>query len=117
LLRQESFNRWPKVTGGKGLHVVAPVDREMDWTGAKAFTRGIAEHRAAARPIAIPPPPRGRNGGCSSIGKNHRDAAPHATEAERLACLDKPLNKPLGTKLAKVRTTVLMIVTERPMPP
>jgi hypothetical protein len=47
----------------------------------------------------------------------HRDAAPHATEAKRLACLDKPLSKPLGTKLAKVRTTVLMIVTERPMPP
>jgi bifunctional non-homologous end joining protein LigD len=40
-----------KTTGGKGLHVVAPlrVDRKtpIDWPGAKAFARGFCEAMAA----------------------------------------------------------------------
>jgi bifunctional non-homologous end joining protein LigD len=36
----ESFVR---TTGGKGLHVVLPVERRGDWETAKAFTRAVAE--------------------------------------------------------------------------
>lgn len=32
-----------KTTGGKGLHVVVPIARTIDWTGAKEFTRSIAQ--------------------------------------------------------------------------
>jgi bifunctional non-homologous end joining protein LigD len=47
LLTGEGFEAWPKVTGGKGFHVMVPVDREMDWREAKAYTRNIAERVAA----------------------------------------------------------------------
>ena len=50
VLSGEGLEPWPKVTGGKGLHVMAAVDREMDWPGAKAFTRRVAEQIAEAAP-------------------------------------------------------------------
>jgi bifunctional non-homologous end joining protein LigD len=39
-----------KTTGGKGLHVVAPIKPELDWDAVKAFTQRIAEALAKARP-------------------------------------------------------------------
>jgi bifunctional non-homologous end joining protein LigD len=50
LLTGEGFEAWPKMTGGKGLHVMVPVDREMVWGEAKAYTREIAERVAATAP-------------------------------------------------------------------
>lgn len=45
---------FPKLTGGKGLHVVAPLkprgSRGADWKQAKDFTRAIAREFAAADP-------------------------------------------------------------------
>jgi bifunctional non-homologous end joining protein LigD len=39
-----------KTTGGKGLHVVVPVEPAADWEHAKAFTASIAEAMAADHP-------------------------------------------------------------------
>jgi bifunctional non-homologous end joining protein LigD len=39
-----------KTTGGKGLHVVAPIRRELEWDEVKAFTQRIAETLVKARP-------------------------------------------------------------------
>src|SRR5207237_4751539 len=39
-----------KTTGGKGLHVVAPIAPERDWEDVKAFARGIAAAMAADKP-------------------------------------------------------------------
>ena len=36
-----------KTTGGKGLHVVAPVGRRHDWDEHKAFAHAVAQHMAA----------------------------------------------------------------------
>jgi bifunctional non-homologous end joining protein LigD len=46
-LKLESF---VKTTGGKGLHVVVPVEPAMDWEPAKAFTQSVAEALAKKRP-------------------------------------------------------------------
>lgn len=43
----ESFLR---TSGGKGLHVVAPVDRRTTWVQLKEFARGVAETLVRAAP-------------------------------------------------------------------
>ena len=39
-----------KTTGGKGLHVVAPVDATAPWAEVKSFARGLSIEMAAAAP-------------------------------------------------------------------
>jgi bifunctional non-homologous end joining protein LigD len=39
-----------KTTGGKGLHIVVPVEPSADWEQAKSFTASIAEAMAADHP-------------------------------------------------------------------
>ena len=46
-LKLQSF---VKTTGGKGLHVVVPVEPTMEWELAKAFTQSVAETLAKKRP-------------------------------------------------------------------
>jgi bifunctional non-homologous end joining protein LigD len=39
-----------KTTGGKGLHIVAPIKPELEWDEVKEFTRRIATTLTKARP-------------------------------------------------------------------
>jgi bifunctional non-homologous end joining protein LigD len=39
-----------KTSGGKGLHVVLPIEPSASWDDAKAFTQSIAQQMAKARP-------------------------------------------------------------------
>lgn len=39
-----------KTTGGKGLHIVVPIERKYGWPAIKAFTRAIAESMAHDSP-------------------------------------------------------------------
>lgn len=39
-----------KTTGGKGMHVVVPIERRYDWAEVKRFARSFAEDTAAAAP-------------------------------------------------------------------
>ena len=40
----------PMVTGGKGVHVIVPLERRADWTAVKGFARGLATGVAAEDP-------------------------------------------------------------------
>jgi bifunctional non-homologous end joining protein LigD len=46
-IKLESF---VKLTGGKGLHVVLPIEPRTSWEDAKKFTQSIAETMAKAQP-------------------------------------------------------------------
>src|SRR5262249_46504310 len=49
-LAAEGLDCWPKTTGGKGLHIMIPIEPEMSRDRAHAYTRAIAERLAAAAP-------------------------------------------------------------------
>ena len=50
LLEGLGLKSFLKTTGGKGLHVVAPIEPALDWDEVKAFTQRIAETLVKARP-------------------------------------------------------------------
>jgi bifunctional non-homologous end joining protein LigD len=49
LLKVESLDSWPKLTG-TGVHVMVPVVPDLDWAEAHGYSRSIAEKLAATAP-------------------------------------------------------------------
>ena len=49
-LEQKGLSTFLKTSGGKGLHVCAPLKAKADWSALKAFTKRMAEEMAADSP-------------------------------------------------------------------
>jgi bifunctional non-homologous end joining protein LigD len=47
LKQKEHRDSWPKLTGGKGVHVMVPMERGMTHDQAHAYCRAIAKRLAA----------------------------------------------------------------------
>ena len=50
LLEKLGLRCFLKTTGGKGLHVVAPLEPKLEWDEVKQFTKQVAEFLVRARP-------------------------------------------------------------------
>ena len=50
ILKDEGLEPWPKLTGGKGLHLMAPLDRRIDHDEARAYAKRVAQRLAATAP-------------------------------------------------------------------
>jgi bifunctional non-homologous end joining protein LigD len=50
LLRELGLESFPKLSGGKGVHVVVPIVPEMEWDAAKAFTHAVVQLLAKRDP-------------------------------------------------------------------
>ena len=50
LLEQLGLTSFPLLTGGKGIHVVAPITPDWEWPVVEAFAKAVAEHLAAGTP-------------------------------------------------------------------
>jgi bifunctional non-homologous end joining protein LigD len=63
-LEDEGYDSWPKVTGGKGLHLMAPIERRITHDAARAYCKQIARRLEATAPdkYTISPDPSRRKG-------------------------------------------------------
>ncbi len=50
LLKTAGLESFALVTGGKGIHVIAPLSAKQDWETVKGFARGVAEKLAETEP-------------------------------------------------------------------
>jgi bifunctional non-homologous end joining protein LigD len=50
LLRELGLVCFLKTTGGRGLHLVTPIQRSLDWEEAKGFAKSVADHMATTIP-------------------------------------------------------------------
>jgi bifunctional non-homologous end joining protein LigD len=50
LLQGADLESFPLVTGGKGIHVVVPLDASQGWDEIKTFAKGVATRLAEAEP-------------------------------------------------------------------
>jgi bifunctional non-homologous end joining protein LigD len=50
LLESEGFKPWPKLTGGKGLHLMAPLSRKLTHDAAHRYARRLAHRLASTDP-------------------------------------------------------------------
>jgi bifunctional non-homologous end joining protein LigD len=47
------FEPWPKVTGGKGLHLMAPLEHPMLHDQARQYTRSLVQKLVDKRPDSL----------------------------------------------------------------
>jgi bifunctional non-homologous end joining protein LigD len=93
-LRLRSFL---KTSGGKGLHVVAPIERRATWDVVKDFCHGVAEFlRRAAPDRYIATASKAKRGGRIFVdwlrnGRGATAAAPYVTRARAGAPVATPL--------------------------
>ncbi len=52
-LKSRGLNSFPLLTGGKGVHVVAPLVPDAEWPAVKAWARAFAESLEAEAPDAF----------------------------------------------------------------
>ncbi|SIT43422.1 Multifunctional non-homologous end joining protein LigD (Includes: 3'-phosphoesterase; DNA ligase D; DNA repair polymerase) [Paraburkholderia piptadeniae] len=50
LLKELGLASFCKTSGGKGLHVVVPIAKQLGWDDVKAFSQAVAQHMANALP-------------------------------------------------------------------
>ncbi|PJK29918.1 DNA ligase D [Minwuia thermotolerans] len=50
ILEGVGLKSYPMLTGGKGIHVIVPIQRRRGWDDVKAFAAGLARRMAAADP-------------------------------------------------------------------
>ncbi|MFO1061999.1 MAG: DNA ligase D [Dongiaceae bacterium] len=105
-----------KTTGGKGLHVVAPIDRRHGWDTVKGFAKGLADAMSADAPgdyLAVMSKARRRGRIFVDYLRNGRGAtaiAPYSTRARPGATVATPLDwSELTDDLAPAAFTVATV--------
>ena len=97
-LKQLGLVSFLKTSGGKGLHVTVPVVPDLDWDGAKTFTKLVAQQMAADEPTRyIATMSKARRKGRIFIdylrnGRGATAVAPYSTRARDGAPVAMPID-------------------------
>jgi bifunctional non-homologous end joining protein LigD len=89
---------FPMVTGGKGIHVVVPLERRHGWSEHRAFAEAMARHMAAEQPeryVAVMSKAKRRGKIFIDYLRNQRGAtaiAPFSTRAKAGATIALPVS-------------------------
>jgi len=117
-LAQAGLNPFVKTSGGKGLHVVAPLEPRANWTAVKAFTKSIADAMAADSPdLYVSTITKSKRRGKILIDylRNQRGAtaiAPYSSRARPGAAVSTPLTwDELGPDIGPAYFTVINMPT------
>ncbi|SDK44852.1 hypothetical protein [Mesorhizobium muleiense] len=64
MLRSEGLDSWPKLTGGKGVHVMAPLQAVITHDAARLYARKLAQRLVGKQPErhVVSAAPSARNG-------------------------------------------------------
>ena len=107
-----------KTSGGKGLHVVAPLEPRADWATVKAFTRSVAIAMASDAPgrfvATVTQATRTRRILIDSLrnGRGATAVAPYSTRARAGAPVSMPLDwSELGPTIGPASFTVLDVAS------
>ncbi|MFA9477903.1 DNA ligase D [Phycisphaerales bacterium AB-hyl4] len=96
-LEQIGLQSFVQATGGKGLHVIAPIRRTLDWSSVKQLTHAIATAIASAHPkryVAVMTKAKRKGRVFIDYLRNSRGAtaaAPYSTRARHGAPVVTPL--------------------------
>ena len=97
-LQDAGLESFVKTSGGKGLHVVAPLKPAAEWDEVKAFTKGIADAMSADEPerfVATVTKAKRKGKILVDYLRNGRGAtavAPYSTRARAGAAVSMPLD-------------------------
>jgi bifunctional non-homologous end joining protein LigD len=110
LLGELGLESFPKLSGGKGLHVVVPIVPELPWDPAKAFTLAIVELMASREPdLYVTSMAKAKRKGKIFLdylrnGFGATAVAPYSTRARQRAPVATPVRwEELGPSLAPDR--------------
>jgi bifunctional non-homologous end joining protein LigD len=107
LLQAAGLESFALVTGGKGIHVVVPLDGSQGWEEVKAFARGVARKLAESEPARFTATmSKAKRKGRIFIDwlRNERGAtaiAPYSPRANAIASVAVPVSWP---ELGRVRS-------------
>ncbi|TJW04778.1 MAG: DNA ligase D [Mesorhizobium sp.] len=97
-LKQAGLAPFVKTSGGKGLHVVAPLKPKAEWPAVKAFTKAVADSMASDSPgryVSTITKSKRRGKILVDYLRNQRGAtavAPYSTRARPGAAVSMPLS-------------------------
>jgi bifunctional non-homologous end joining protein LigD len=113
LLEKLDLKSFLKTTGGKGLHIVVPIQRRVSWENAKAFCRSVADSLVATAPdryIATMSKAARKGKIFVDYLRNDRGAtaiAPYSTRARAGATVSVPIDwKELSSSLKSDHFTI-----------